>query len=82
MQINIICCGPVFVKNLVPEIKAKMLSANQIAGFLNQLFLPNKPIKQPHCLHVDPNSQKLKVYEIFFGWAWSKMCVANLVFRL
>ena len=38
-----------------------MLSANQIAGFLNQLFLQNKSMKQPHFLCVDTNSQKLKV---------------------
>ena len=35
-----------------------MLLANQIAGFLNQLFLPNKSLKKPHFLHVDTNSQK------------------------
>ena len=31
-------------KNIFPEIWAKMLSANQIAGFLNQL-LQNKSMK-------------------------------------
>ena len=39
------CTNPVFRKNLVPKIEAKMLSANQIAGFLNQLFLQNKNMK-------------------------------------
>ena len=38
-----------------------MLLANQIAGFLNQLFVQNQSKKQPHFLHVDTNSQKLKV---------------------
>ena len=33
------CANPIFGKNLVPEIWAKMLSANQITGFLNQLYL-------------------------------------------
>ena len=37
-----------------------MLSANQIAGFLNQLFIQNKSMKQPHFKHVDINLQKLK----------------------
>ena len=37
-----------------------MLSADQIAGFLNQLFLQNKSMNQPHFLHVDTNPQKLK----------------------
>ena len=38
-----------------------MLSANHVAGFSNQLFLQNKLTKQLHFLHVDTNSQKLKV---------------------
>ena len=33
-------------------------------------------------LHVDTNSQKLKVNRKFFGWAWSKMGVANMASRL
>ena len=49
-----------------------MLSANQIAGFLNQLFLQNKSMKQPQFLHFDTNSQKLKFDRKLFGWAWSK----------
>ena len=56
-----------------------MLSVNQITGFLNQLFLPNKSLKQPHFLQVDRNSQKLNVDPKCFGWAWSRMGVANLV---
>ena len=56
-----------------------MLSAIQNAEFLNQPFLQSKLMKQPHFLHVDTNSQKLKVDQRFFGWAWSKMGVANLV---
>ena len=45
-----------------------MVSANQIPGFLNQLFLQNKSMKQPNSLHVDTNSQKLKVDPKRFGW--------------
>ena len=56
-----------------------MLSANQIAEFLNQLFLQNKLMKQPNFFHVDINSQKLKVDPIFSVWAWSRIGVANLV---
>ena len=59
-----------------------MLSANQIARFLNQVSLQNKSMKQAHILHVDTNSHKLKVDRNFFGWAWSKVDVANLVLRL
>ena len=56
-----------------------MVSANQISGFLNQPFFQNKSMKQPNSLHVDTNSQKLKVDQKCFGWEWSKMDVANLV---
>ena len=45
-----------------------MVSANQIPGFLNQPFLQNKLMKQPNSLHVDTNSQKLKVDWKMFGW--------------
>ena len=48
----------IWKKNYVPEIQDKMLSANQIPGFLNQLFLQSKLMKQPNFLHVDTSSQK------------------------
>ena len=38
-----------------------MVSANQIPAFLNQPFLQHKSSKQHNALHVDTNSQKLKV---------------------
>ena len=50
-----------------------MLSTNQIAEIFNQLFLQNKSMKQPHILHVDTNSQKLKLKEDFLvghGQEW------------
>ena len=40
-----------------------MLSAVEITRFLNQAFLQ----KQLHYLHVDANSQKLKVVGKIFG---------------
>ena len=66
-------------KILVPDIWAKMFSANQIAGFFNQPYLQNKSMKQPDFLHVDTNSYKLKIDWKIFGWAWSEMGVASLV---
>ena len=53
-----------------------MLSANQIAGFLNQPFLQNKLMKRPDFLHFDTNSQKLKGDRKFLvghgqKWVWS-----------
>ena len=56
-----------------------MLLAIQIGRFLNQAFLQSKSMKQPDFLHVDTNSQKLKVDWKVFGGAWSKISVANLV---
>ena len=47
------CTNPMLGKNLVPEIWAKMLSANQIAGFLNWLYLQKIEMKSPDFLHVD-----------------------------
>ena len=38
--------NPMFQNNLVSEIKAKVLSANQIGRFSNQLFLQNESMKQ------------------------------------
>ena len=71
--------NPIFGKILVPEIWAKMFSANQIAGFFNQPYPQNKSMKQPDFLHVDTNSHKLKVNRKICGWAWSEKGLANLV---
>ena len=43
--------------------------------FSNQLFCQNKSMKQPHSLHADTNSQKLKNEQRFFTghgqkWVW------------
>ena len=65
-----------------PEARAKMFSANQIAGFFNQPYLQNKSVKWPDFLLFHTNSQKLKVDQKILGWAWSKMVVACLVTRL
>ena len=76
MKIYVICCVPAQVLLLVKILYlrycswAKVLSANQISGFLNQLFLQNNLMKQPQFLHFNTNSQKLKVRN-FFSWAWS-----------
>ena len=45
-----------------------MVSANQIVGFSNQLFLQKKLMKHPHLLQVDRNSKKLKVDLNFLLW--------------
>ena len=37
--------NPIFGKFFVPEIWAKMSSANQIAGFFNEPYLHNKSVK-------------------------------------
>ena len=82
MKIYIIYCVPcenlLFGKSFIPEIQAKIISAIEIAGYLNQAFLQSKSMKRLHFLYVDTNSQKLKVDWKVFGGAWSKMSVANL----
>ena len=52
-----------------------MLSANQIAGFLNQLFLQNKSMEWLHFLDVDANLQNEELIKIFLvghgqKWVW------------
>ena len=50
-----------YLETLVPEIWAKMPLANQIAEFLNRLYLQKKMMKKSDFLHVDKDSWKLKV---------------------
>ena len=50
-----------------------MLSANQIADFLNQLYLQNKMMKQPGFLHVDTNWWKLKYDKFIEIKRWLKI---------
>ena len=56
-----------------------MLSANQIAGFFNRLYLQKKITEKLDFLHVDTNLWKLKVDKKTLEWAWSKMGVATVV---
>ena len=42
------CTNPLFGKDLISEIYAKILSVSQIAEFLNELFLQSKSMKQRH----------------------------------
>ena len=56
-----------------------MLSAIQVAGFLNQAFLQIKSMRQSHFLPVDTNLQKLKIDGKVLVGACSKMSVVNLV---
>ena len=56
------CTNLLYGKNVVPEIWAKMLSAIEIAGLLNQAFLQSKSMKEPLFLHV---LTKIKLMEKF-----------------
>ena len=69
------CTNPILGKIFVPEIWAKVFSANQITGFFNQPYLQNKSMKQSDFLHADTNSLKLKVDQNFLDghgqkWMW------------
>ena len=44
-----------------------MLSANQIAGFLNRLYLQKKMMKKPYFLHVGTYSWKQKLIKKSWG---------------
>ena len=68
------CTNPILGKNLVPEIWTKMISANHIAGFLNQLYLQKKLMKWSDFLHADTNLQKLKTNWIFFFFFCKNWC--------
>ena len=57
-------------KNLVPEMWGKILSANQIAGFLDGVYIQNKMMKKPDFLHVDKDSWKLKGNWKILEWVW------------
>ena len=72
------CTNLIFGKNLVPEIWAKMLSANQATGFLNQLCLENKMMKKSDFLYIDTDSWKLEVDWKILWWVWSRMGCTTL----
>ena len=57
------CTNPILGKNLILEIWAKMLLANQIAGFLNWLYLQNTKMKKPD---EKAWGKKLKLVEIYW----------------
>ena len=61
----------IFGKIQFPEIWAKILSANKVVGFLNQLYLENKIIENSEFVHLVTNSLKLIVDWKILGWTWS-----------
>ena len=70
------CTCPIFGiwLDLVLDIWAKMLLANQIARFLDQLYLKNKLMKKPYLIHVDTDSWELKLIQKYwggFGYKWT-----------
>ena len=69
---NLLFAVFLYKSHILGSFCCKMLSVNQISEFSNQLFLQNKSMKQPF-LHVDTNSDKLKVDLTTFGWVWSNM---------
>ena len=69
----------IFWEILVPDIWTKMLLGNQIAGFLNQLYLLKKMMKEPDFFNVNTNSFKLKVDLKELRVVWSKMDMLTLV---
>ena len=83
MKIYIICCVPALIlylrKIFFLSYRPKWLQPIRLQDFLINHFSRKKLMKQHNSLHVDRNSQKLKVDQTFFVWGWSKMSVTNLV---
>ena len=59
------CTNPVLGKNLIPEICAKMLLANQIAGFLN-------------CLSLEQNYEKTWFFACWYKFREIKSWLKNI----
>ena len=73
------CKNTICMENVVHEIWAKMLLANQIAGFLNELYFQNKWIKQRIFYSLIQIHEILKVDLKDFQQAWAKIGVYTLV---
>ena len=71
-----------FGKNLVPEIWAKMLSASQIAVFLNDWNLQIKSFEIALFFACWYQFKKIKFWVIIFRGRMAKLCVVNLVASL
>ena len=70
---------PIFGTNPIREIWAKMLSANQITGFLNQLYIQNKFDEIVWFLHADKSFSWFLHADKLFWWLWSKISVVTLI---
>ena len=59
--------SPISGKILVLELWAKMLSANQIAGFFKMYYLKKKVNGGVYVWHADKNRSFLRFYTIILG---------------
>ena len=80
------CTNPILRKIFVPDVWARVFSANQIAGFFNQPYLQNKSMKQLiYCMLIQV-LLKVKLIKNLLGscgqkwvWAlWSKNYISRL----
>ena len=58
---------------------SKELSANQISGFLSQLYFKSNLVNQRDFLHVEIDSRKMKGDLKIFSEVLSKMQLANQI---
>ena len=58
---------------LALELCVEMLLVNQVAAFLNWLYLLNEMINSCDFLHADKNSECIKGHAKSIGWMCSKM---------
>ena len=69
------------------DIGQNALSQSYCRIFLNQLLLHNEWMRQHNVLHVDTNSQKLKVDRKFFDvhgqkWAWPVSSLGSEIYYI
>ena len=60
---------------------SKMVMANQILRFLNELYLKSNRVNQLHFLHADIDSRIVKGGSVKKGMAWSKKVSVNQILQ-
>ena len=59
--------------------RSNELSANEISGFLNQLYLKSNYVNQRSFFHAEEDWKKIKGDLKIFSWVWSNMLSTNQI---
>ena len=57
--------------------RSNELSANEISGFLNQLYLKSNYVHQRSFFYAEEDWKKIKGDLKIFSWVWSNMISTN-----